>query len=210
MGSTIKGKRMVRGIGIFLLIVGLLLIASATTKSFNAEISSSQDEWRTPATGELGGDFTLTGHTNSKVSLHDFKGKLVLLFFGYTHCPVVCPTTMSTLNDALQELGDLSKDVQVLFVTVDPDRDTSEVLSEYVPYFNASFIGLTGAKEEIEAVINRYGVAYILGKPDEDGYYDVGHTSTIFLIDRQGRLKELFAYNIPSAEIAKTLWNILR
>lgn len=200
---------MVKGVGISLFVVGLLLIGSVITKSFNTEISFSQDGWRTPATGEFGGDFTLTGHANSKVSLHDFKGKLVLLFFGYTNCPVVCPTTMSTLNDALQELGDLSSDVQVLFVTVDPDRDTPEVLSKYVPYFNASFIGLSGAKEEIEAVINRYGAAYILGKQDEDGYYEVGHTSTIFLIDRQGRLKELFAYNIPSKEIAKALWNIL-
>ena len=200
---------MVRGAGISLFIVGLLLISSALTKSFNSEISFSQDGWRTPATGEFGGDFTLTSHSNSKVSLHDFKGKLVLLFFGYTNCPVLCPTTMSTLNDALQELGDLSRDVQVLFVTVDPDRDTTEVLSEYVPHFNSSFIGLTGSKEEIEAVINRFGAVYILGKPDEGGYYDVGHTSSIFLIDREGRLKELFAYNIPSEEIAKALWNIL-
>ena len=97
-------------------------------------------------------DFTLTGQDGQKVTLGEFKGKVVFMFFGYTHCPDICPVTLSTLNSAMNELGKDKDMVQVLFVTVDPERDNQSELKKYVTFFNKDFIGLTGTPEEIKNV----------------------------------------------------------
>ncbi|MBI5682719.1 MAG: SCO family protein, partial [Deltaproteobacteria bacterium] len=96
-------------------------------------------------------------------------------------------------------------EVQVLFISVDPSRDTPERLKEYVPYFNPSFIGLTGTEVEIDKVIKQYGAMYEKDKPDERGYYSVGHSTSIYLIDREGNFKYLFSFHTPREEMAKVI-----
>ena len=155
-------------------------------------------------------EFTLTDHNGSKVSLSDFKGKLVLLFFGYTHCPDICPVTMSTLNSVVNQLGDDKDEVQVLFITIDPERDDQEALRDYVPYFNESFIGLTGTPEEIEKVAKSFSAFYMKEENESASGYLMGHTSSVYLIDPKG----MIILRYPQAkmdpnEIAKDVKKIL-
>jgi protein SCO1/2 len=133
-------------------------------------------------------DFTLTDQNGSKVSLSDFRGRLVFIFFGYAHCPDICPVTLSALNSAVRELGDEQDEVQVLFVTVDPERDDQEALKNYVPYFNKSFIGLTGTPEEIKEVADSFGVYYVKEETDSADDYYMGHTSSVYLLDKDGKI----------------------
>lgn len=130
---------------------------------------------------EPAGNFTLSGSTGEPVSLSDFRGKTVLLYFGYTTCPDVCPTTLADLKNTMTTLGDKAKDVQVLFVSVDPERDTPEKLAGYLGLFNPNFIGLTGTLAEIEAVASRFGIFF--AKHDYEGAagYLVDHTSTVLV-----------------------------
>ncbi|MEQ9619227.1 MAG: SCO family protein [Deltaproteobacteria bacterium] len=155
-------------------------------------------------------EFTLTDQNGSKVSLSDFKGKLVLLFFGYTHCPDICPVTMSTLNSMVDQLGEDKDEVQVLFITIDPERDDQEALRNYVPYFNESFIGLTGTPEEIELVAKSFGAFYMKEESDSTSGYLMGHTSSIYLIDPNGMIILRYPQaKMDPEEIAKDVKRIL-
>jgi protein SCO1/2 len=148
-------------------------------------------------------NFTLTSHDGQPVSLSDFKGQVVLLYFGYTTCPDVCPTTLAELHATLQVLGNRAKDVQVMMVTVDPERDTVPVMADYVTHFDARFIGLTGTPDQIAQIATSYGVAYSrhVG-PSAIGGYLVDHTATVTAIDRQGHVRVIFPFNTPAADIA--------
>jgi len=119
--------------------------------------------------------------------LSELKGKAVLIFFGFTNCPDVCPTTMANLRQALTQLG--SKDVQVVFITVDPGRDTPEKVQAYASQFDPSFIGLSGSMAELEPVWTAYGVYRELGPADANGNYDVSHTARVTVIDPKGDLR---------------------
>ncbi len=119
-------------------------------------------------------------------SARDLLGKVVVLYFGYTHCPDVCPTTMAHLARAVQLLGPQGKDVQVLFVTVDPQRDTPAVLDAYVHAFLASAIGLSGTAAQTKALAERYHVSYSYGKPDAHGNYVVNHSAALYIFGPHG------------------------
>lgn len=148
-------------------------------------------------------NFTLTGHNGQSVSLSDYKGQVVLLYFGYTTCPDVCPTTLAELHAMRQLLGARAKDVQVMMITVDPERDTLSVLGEYMPHFDTSFIGLTGTSDQIAQIATNYGVAYSRHEgPSAIGGYLVDHTATVTAIDRQGYVRVIFPFNTPAADIA--------
>lgn len=155
-------------------------------------------------------DFTLTDQNGSKVSLSDFEDKLVFIFFGYAHCPDICPVTLSALNGAVRELGDEQGEVQVLFVTIDPERDDQEALKDYVPYFNESFIGLTGTPEEIKEVADSFGVYYVKEETgSEDGYF-MGHTSSVYLLDKNGKIIMRYPQSkMEPGQIAEDLKSIL-
>ena len=131
-------------------------------------------------------DFTLSDQEGNPVSLSAFEGKDVLLSFGYTSCPDICPTTLMQLNSVTQKLGGKeSQDLQVVFVTIDPERDTPERLQKYIPYFNDSFIGLTGSPDEIKKAADAYSVFYEREKRGDSGsVYFMNHTQTLFLIDK--------------------------
>src|SRR5690625_2939132 len=131
-------------------------------------------------------DFTLTS-ADGPVRLADLKGKVVVLFFGYTLCPDVCPMTLARLGQALEQLGDDAERVQVIMVSVDPERDTPERLKEYVRAFHPSFIGVTGTEEELAAVAATYGVYFATAEGSDATNYLVDHTATTTVLDRQDR-----------------------
>jgi protein SCO1/2 len=147
----------------------------------------------------FGTNFHLTDFNGSPRSLADFKGKAVVLFFGYTHCPDVCPTTMAELAGVMAQLGADAKRVQVLFVTVDPARDTPQVLKQYVTAFNPTFIGLYGNADATAAVAKEFHVVYQKQPDGGSGDYTVDHSAGTYVFDPQGRLR-LFAGNGTSAK----------
>ena len=145
---------------------------------------------------------TLTAAGGEQVSLDDFTGKAVLLYFGYTSCPDVCPTTLAALADALDELGSRRDEVQVVMVTVDPARDTPELLASYVAHFDPGFVGLGGTAEEIATAASAYGIYYQKGEGTVETGYEVDHTAQVMLIDPQGRYREVLPFGLDGAAIA--------
>ena len=155
-------------------------------------------------------DFTLTTQQAQTASLSDFRGKLVVLYFGYTSCPDVCPATLVEINNALEELGEKSEVVQVIMVTVDPERDTPQKLAEYLAHVNPDFIGLTGSPEQIAEAAALYGI--YLGKNEGSDAIDylVDHTATLMVIDQEGYLKLIVPFGTTAKEIADDLAYILK
>ena len=157
---------------------------------------------------QLGGAFEMTAHTGETVTDKTFEGKLLLIFFGYTFCPDVCPTTMSNVALALDALGDNAASVQALFVTVDPARDTPEVLAEYAPAFHPGILGLSGTPEQTASIAKAYS-AYYAKADGSDPDYLMDHTVFIYLMDRDGSFLKLFSYPTEpqdmASEIAKYL-----
>jgi cytochrome oxidase Cu insertion factor (SCO1/SenC/PrrC family) len=154
--------------------------------------------------GEIGGPFTLTDHTGQRRSLSDYRGKVVVLYFGYTYCPDVCPTDLAQIASLLRSLGEQAAEVQALYITVDPERDTASQLSNYVTAFDARIVGLTGTVEEVRAVADRYR-AYFAKVPAADQYL-IEHSANMYIVDRQGR----FAGTLPPGTKAERLADVVR
>ena len=139
-------------------------------------------------------DFRLNDHTGKPRTLSDFRGKVVVVFFGYTQCPDYCPTTLSELAAALKQLGPDATRVQVLFVTVDPERDTPELLAHYVPAFDPSFLGLYGDAAATAATAKEFKVIYQKQPGPTPGTYTMDHSAGTYLFDPQGRLRVYESY----------------
>lgn len=137
--------------------------------------------------------------------LSDMRGRVVAIFFGYTSCPDICPTTMAELNQAMGRLGDRSDRVQVLFVTVDPERDTPQRVQEYVDHFNPAFIGLSGSEAELAKVWSDYGVFREIVKGISAAGYLVDHTARVTVIDQQGNLRISFPFDASVEDIVHDL-----
>ncbi|MEK6209962.1 MAG: SCO family protein [Pseudomonadota bacterium] len=143
---------------------------------------------------EFGRDFALADHTGKPRALADFRGRVVVMFFGFTHCPDVCPTTLAELAAAVKKLGTEGDKVQVLLVTVDPERDTPQVLSQYVTAFNPRFLALRGTAEETARVAKEFKIIYqkVAGaRPDS---YTMDHSAGTYIFDTQGRLRLYVSY----------------
>ena len=152
--------------------------------------------------GVFARDFRLTDHLGRVRSMQDFRGKVVALFFGYTHCPDVCPTTMSDLAKALKLLGDRRSQVQVLFVTLDPERDTQEVLTKYVPSFDPTFIGLYGDAATLGEVEKKFKVyAHKQSSAGKSGY-TIDHSAGVYVFDKSGEPRLYLNYGQKPADIA--------
>lgn len=150
------------------------------------------------AGAELGGDFRLTADDGNSFSLAQTRGKVVLLAFGYTYCPDICPMTMAELSQVVKALGKDADKTQVLFVTLDPERDTAERLDLYLEYFDPRFIGLTGTAEAIHDVARRYGVRYEIHRdPNTALGYTVDHSTDIYLVDPRGELAAILPFGTP-------------
>ena len=158
----------------------------------------------------VGGDFQLIDHNGKEFNLNQLRGKAVLIFFGYTHCPGICPTELAKLSAMLNSLQELNDSVQVLFITVDPKRDTAEHLKTYVQFFSKDLIGLTGSIEQIESVKEQYRVTATQFKQrDSVSEYTVDHSVNYYLIDPTGQLNTIVPYGFPMQHIQKVLEGII-
>ena len=182
---------------------GLVALMSADTviAAEQAEPLKVYDKW--------GGEFTLTDHHGIPISLSDFKGKVVLLNFGYTHCPDICPTTMFTLKRVIKALDEDADKVQVLFITLDPERDHPDRLQTYMEYFNPGFVALSGTVDQIKHVADKYGMRFEKEGFDEEGNYSIAHAAVVYLLDQAGRIRVFFKTTAPASRIAEDVKKLL-
>jgi len=193
-------------------ILGLVLLLAAllvwVTVYWNPE--------RPPLRGELniqsapkGGDFELNSH-RGPISLKQLRGKVVVLYFGYTQCPDVCPTSLGYLSMALNELTPAEiAEFQGLFISVDPERDSLQRLKDYGEYFNPAILGITGSKESIDDVVRKYGAAYGMTESDSQMGYIVDHSADTYLINRQGKLSAVLPHGTAPTVVLTELRKLL-
>lgn len=156
-----------------------------------------------------GGDFTLQG-PNGPVALQDYRGKVALIYFGYTSCPDVCPTSLSQMAQAISGLAPNERDrVQGIFISVDPERDTPARLKEYAPFFHPAMIGVSGSNEQVATVARQYGASYMKQKPNADGQYAVDHSSFTYVVAPDGKLVASLPHGATPAQIAETVRPLL-
>jgi protein SCO1/2 len=155
--------------------------------------------------------FSLVGSNGKKLNLRDHLGKVVILQFGFTFCEKVCPVTLARLTEVYKKLGSAARDVQLIYVTVDPKRDSPERLREHLAAFNPSFLGATGTPDELAAVRKSYGVVaeQVVSRNQALGY-EVNHSSSIYLVDRQGKLRGLAPFGTPVDDIVHDLEFLLK
>jgi len=198
-------KTLLIGIGsfLFLLAVGAAVFVFAKPASFRGTTFAEPY----PVASEI----DLTRSDGSRFRLSELRGEVVLVFFGYTSCPDVCPTTMAELRQALSKLNaqDVER-VKVVFVTVDPDRDSPERVQEYVDQFNPAFIGLSGSKTDLEKVWAEYGVYREIADEQSAAGYIVNHTARVSLVDQQGNLRISFSFDTPMEDIVHDLKLMLK
>ncbi len=179
-----------------LIALGVLLSGCEKPPAFKSTDISGVD-W--------GKNFALTDHTGKARTLADYKGKVVVLFFGYTQCPDVCPMTLSAMNEAMKQLGSDAARVQVLFATLDPARDTQELLAQYVPQFNPGFIGLRGDDATMAATAKDFRAFYAKVPGATPTTYTIDHSTGSYAFDAQGRLRLLLKHGEDPANVAADL-----
>ena len=152
----------------------------------------------------IGGDFSLTAHDGNRFSLESLRGSIVLIYFGFTSCPSICPMELSHIGRAMDSLGDLA--VSGVFITVDPERDTVDKLADYVPFFHPDLIGLTGTADEIRKVADQYNVNY--RRAGHGPGYTVDHSSQIIILDDQGAIRALAPFGATAEHLVKVVRGI--
>jgi protein SCO1/2 len=159
---------------------------------------------------DFGKELALTGHDGKPRALVDFRGKLVVLFFGYTHCPDICPTTLADMAAVMKQLGSDAARVQVLFVTLDPERDTAEVLATYAPAFDPGFIGLYGDAAATQRAAKEFKIFYEKRPASAPGAYTVDHSAQSYVLDAQGRMRLFVRQDRIAQDLAEDLRALLR
>lgn len=190
-------RRPDRGAAVLVLSLAVACAPSPDAEVPAAEQPGAADLKRTPPIlqpFDIGGDFVLTAQDGTRFDLAEHRGDVFLMFFGYTHCPDFCPATLSLLGQVDELLGEDGGAATTLLVTIDPDRDTPEVLAKYVGYFGVPALGLSGSMEEIEAVLAAYA-GFVETEENEAGELVFGHTTQIYLIDHQGKVRYTFRPN---------------
>jgi protein SCO1 len=187
-----------------LLVVGVAVLIFVLTKPVSFRGASYDEPY--PQAAEI----ELTKSNGETFRLSDQKGKIVLLFFGYTSCPDVCPTTLAELNQVMGGLGDKTSRVQVVFVSVDPERDTPEKIQEYVAHFNENFIGLTGAPEDLQVIWNNYGVFRERVDSESALGYIINHTARTYLIDQNSNLRLSYGFQTPVEDMVHDIEILLK
>ncbi|MFT5722610.1 MAG: protein SCO1/2 [Motiliproteus sp.] len=189
-----------------LLLCALLILLSGALLYFFAKQSPQPSPYQ-----KLGGAFSLH-HLSGPVALADFSGKGVVMMFGYTSCPDVCPTGLATLAAALDRLStQQQQQIQPLFISVDPERDTLKKLDQYSRYFYPGLLGITGSNAELDPVVSAYGAFYRrVEMPSSALVYGVDHSARIYLINRRGQLVKLLNHNTNAAELAEALNQLLQ
>lgn len=189
----------------------LLLIAAVAAATF---LFSGPPGFRGTSFGEpfpAAPEIELTDTSGEPFRLSGQKGKIILLFFGYTSCPDVCPTTLAELKQVLDKMGEKANSVAVVFVTVDPERDTPERIREYLDHFNPSFIGLSGSQEALESVWKDYGIFREVVQDENTAMgYIVNHTARVTLIDADGNMRLSYGFQTPADDIVHDLKLLLK
>lgn len=158
----------------------------------------------------VGGPFTLTDQDGRTVTSDSLKGKPTLIYFGFTYCPDVCPTSLLLMETAIERLGpDAAQKVNLVFITIDPERDTPQLLKGYVPNFGPTFIGLTGTPQQIADVARAYRVYYQKVPGKDGGPYLMDHSSIVYLLDRNGRVVSFFTHEAKAEQIAAAVGKLL-
>jgi protein SCO1 len=191
-----------RGIAIFL--VGVAVLLGALAVEYRYLNPPGSDEVVVPPGAMIGGPFTLVDQNGTTRHAEDFRGKLMLVYFGYTYCPDVCPTELQTMSDAIDQLGSKGDAVQPIFITVDPERDTPEQLKGYAENFHPRLLALTGSASEIAEVARAYKVFYQPVK-QADGEYLMDHSSIVYLMGRDGRYITHFGGNLTAEKMAAAI-----
>lgn len=187
------------------------ILAGLAAVSCLAAACASQPQAEELPVLPYGGDFTLTDHDGEPFDLRSLRGRVVLVFFGYSFCPDVCPITLSKLATARRRLGAEWGDAKVLYVTVDPERDTPDVLKADLQHFDVDALGLTGTRAEIDEVVDLYGAVYeITPTPGSAAEYAVAHTTWLYALDGMGRVRLRFSYEAPIDEIVEGIRAIRR
>jgi len=200
--STFKKKRIRLTYLAFLVIIGTL-IATHWWGLFQGEPIPQHLQ-------NMGGNFTLQS-ADGAVALQDFRGKVVLVYFGYTNCPDACPMTLANWARAFEQLSENERSrVQGMLVSVDPARDTPETLKEYTTYFHPNIIGVTGSEEELREIVSLYRSDFDIKNEDDSEHYSVAHMSFVYVIDPNGELRDLLAHESFPEEIVKSLRHVLR
>jgi cytochrome oxidase Cu insertion factor (SCO1/SenC/PrrC family) len=156
----------------------------------------------------LGAPFTLTDPAGKTVRSTDFKGKWILIYFGYSHCADLCPTELAEMIDALRQIGPEAKRMQRVFITIDPERDKGQYLSDYVAQFDDRLIGLGGTPQQVAAVAANYGIRFSKIS-NSDGSYSFKHTSNIFVVDPEGRYQVTFSHMSDAYTIASKMLELI-
>ena len=195
-----------------LITAAVLIIATGATAAYTfymlSQGRSAGGAVISDASITIGGPFELTDHTGRRVTQADFAGKPWLVFFGFTHCPDICPTKLSEFTVVLNEMGAEADEFEVLFVSVDPERDTPEVLADYISHFHPRVTGLTGSVEEIAQVARDFR-AYYKKVEFDDGDYTVDHSAVVYLFDRDSAFVAPVVMERPVPEIVKQLRAVL-
>ncbi|MFI5356334.1 MAG: SCO family protein [Opitutales bacterium] len=203
VSSPVRTRRLAAGTRWPALALFALLLAGCAPKS--------APSWKlTDITGYLPDlQLDLTNAERQPVTALDLRGKVVLLYFGYAHCPDVCPMTLGRLATAVQALGESADDVRIVFLSVDPIRDTPAIVAQYARAFSPQGLGLTGPPATIEALAKRFRVAYQAEKPDRGGNYLVMHSKAVFVFDRQGRARLMGTDTDPATAFTHDLKQLL-
>lgn len=187
------------------LIASLILLGSALYATQRIPAVASP----LPVLYTLGGDFRLDSTEGGRLALSDLEGKVVLLNFGYTGCPDVCPTALARMRDALAALGEQKSMVQPVFVTLDPEADTLNRIGPYLHFFDPAFIGLTGSAQEVAQAAEHYKVFYERQPLPSAAGYSISHSSHIYLIDTRGQVRATFGEGVPVPKIANTVYQLV-
>lgn len=203
-----RWTRVLRTVLLLLVTVGAgLLVAQVAVRSFRPHAYAGTVFPSAPPAAPLDG---LTLSSGDPANLDDFGGEVVLMYFGYTHCPDVCPTTLSVAAEAIEGLGGGAEQVQLLMISVDPARDPLRDLGTYVQHFHPDFLGAGGDEDAIADVASLYGIYYELHEPDDTGNYVVDHTATLMGIDRDGNLKVLWDPSVTPEDLEADLKELLK
>jgi protein SCO1/2 len=181
-----------------------VLVAVAATLALTAERDAGLAD-RAEQFASIGGDFTLTGPGEEPVSLTDFRGKVVVVYFGFTYCPDVCPIHLALISAALEEVGADAEAIQPLFISLDPARDTPDIMAQYVAYFDERMLGLTGSAGDINTVASQYAVAHSIEGDPASETYTINHSSAIYVIGRGGRIADLLSPELTPTQLAAQL-----
>lgn len=191
--------------------IGYLLLTTPDNSESEFDIVVGSDGVTVIEPPQAMPDFTLTSQSNETIQLSDLGGQLVLMSFGFTHCPDVCPTTLGDMRSIHEKLGEQADNVHFVFMSVDGERDTPKVLAEYFQTHRVDtfLIGMTGSEEDVRAAIEPYGGEFLLGEPDDFGNYQVQHTAGMFLLDRDRNWIRRYTFGTSITRIVEDLQDVI-